>query len=93
VRRVSIVAVCDACQDEIEEETEGDSTVRFTARGEEWELELCGECLGGTFLQEARPVSNRKKRKKPTEEFTCYCGKMFGTQRGLTAHKTRQAHD
>jgi hypothetical protein len=93
MRRVSIVVTCDACDEEIEEEVEGDSAVRFTARTVEKEMDLCDDCLYGTFLQEARPVSNRKKRKKPTGEFTCHCGKSFGTQRGLTAHQTRQAHD
>jgi hypothetical protein len=93
VRRVSIVVTCDACDVEIQEETEGDSAVRFTVRGEEREMDLCGDCLHGTFLQEARPVTNRKKRKKASDEFACHCGKTFGTARGLSAHQTRQAHD
>lgn len=94
MRRVSIVVTCDACQEEIEEETEGSSAVRFTVRGEEREMDLCDECLGDTFLQEARPVTNRKKRKKTDEKpFACHCGKMFNTERGLSAHQTRQAHD
>ena len=94
MRRVSIVVTCDCCRDEIEEETEGDSTVRFTVRGEEREMEMCGECVGGSFLQEARPENNRKKRKKAKDtspdEFECDdCDKTFGTQRGLNHHRTR----
>lgn len=91
MRRVSIVVTCDACEERIEEETEGASAVRFTVRGEEREMDLCDECLGGTFLQESRPVTNRKKRKAKTKdgEFACdECSKTFGTQRGLTRHKT-----
>jgi len=59
-------------------------------RGEEREMDICDDCLGKTFLQEARPVSNRKKRKKPTtEEFACDdCDKSFGTQRGLNRHRS-----
>jgi hypothetical protein len=89
MRRVSIVVMCDACQEDIEEESEGDSVVRIIARGEEKELDLCNECLYGTFLQEARPVTNRKKRKK-TKEFSCdECDKAFATERGLNHHRTR----
>jgi hypothetical protein len=89
VRRVSIVVSCDACREDIEEENEGDSVVRFTVRGEEREMDLCGDCLGGTFLQEARPVTNRKKRKQ-TKAFACdTCDKAFGTQRGLSHHRTK----
>jgi ribosome-binding protein aMBF1 (putative translation factor) len=62
MRSISIVVTCDACGDEIEEEVEGASAIRFTVRGDEREMDLCDECLGGTFLQEARPVTNRKKR-------------------------------
>lgn len=91
MRRVSIMVACDACQSEITEEEDGASTVRFTARGQEREIDLCDDCLYGTFLQEARSVTNRKNRAK---EFTCdFCGKSFTTQRGLSHHKTRQAHD
>lgn len=87
MRRVSIIVICDACDEEIEEETEGNSAIRFTVRGEERELDLCDECIGGTFLQEARPVTNRRKRKK-TDQFACdQCDKTFGTQRGLSRHQ------
>jgi len=91
VRRVSIVVTCDVCQEDIEEDTEGSSAVRFTARGEERELDVCDECLGGSFLQEARPVNNRKKRKKAEDKpFACdACDKAFGTERGLNHHKTK----
>ena len=89
MRRVSIVVICDVCKEEIEEETEGDSTMSFTVRGEQRELDICGECLGGSFLQEARPVNNRPKRKKATEAFPCDdCDKSFGTVRGLARHRT-----
>lgn len=87
MRRVSILVTCDSCEEEIQEETEGASAVIFTVRGEQREMDICDQCLGGTFLQEARPVTNRKKRKK---EFTCdECSKTFGTQRGLSHHQTR----
>jgi len=91
MRRVSIVVMCDACQEDIEEESEGDSVVRIIARGEEKEMDLCNECLYGTFLQEARPVTNRKKRKKATDKpFPCgVCEKSFATQRGAAHHVTR----
>lgn len=89
MRRVSIVVTCDACQEEIEEETEGASVIRFNVRGEEREMDLCNECLGGTFLQEARPASNRKKR-KAAKDFACDdCDKAFGTMRGLNHHRTK----
>lgn len=89
MRRVSIVVSCDCCQSEIEEENEGDSVIRFTVRGEEREMDICGECLGGSFLQEARPVMNRKKRKQ-AKDFACdECDKAFATQRGLSHHKTK----
>jgi len=90
VRRVSITITCDACEEEIEEESEGSSAIMFTVRGEQRELDLCDDCLGQTFLQEARPVSNRKKRKKANgDEFPCdACDKTFGTARGLARHRT-----
>jgi hypothetical protein len=90
MRRVSITVVCDACEDEVEEETEGDSTMSFTRHGEQWEMDICDECFGGTFLQEARPTNNRRKRKDKTGEFSCDdCDKTFPTQRGLSQHRTR----
>ena len=93
MRRVSIVVICDCCDAEISEEIEGSATVRFIVAGEERELELCDDCVHGTFLQEARPVSNRRKRQTKDKPFKCHCGKSFGTERGLSAHQTRQAHD
>lgn len=91
MRRVTIVVTCDACEEEIAEEVEGSSAVRFTMRGEEKEMDLCDECIGG-ILQEARPVVNRRKRKPQEKPFACFCGKAFTTDRGLRSHKTRQAH-
>jgi len=63
----------------------------FSVRDERREIDICDECLGGSFLQEARPVMNRRKRKKATtDEFPCDdCDKSFGTQRGLSHHRTR----
>ena len=94
MRRVSIVITCDCCQSEVTEETEGASAVVFTVRGEQREMDLCDECIGGSFLQEARPVTNRKKRKKEKDtspdEFECdLCHKTFATLRGLNHHGTR----
>jgi hypothetical protein len=90
MRSISIVVTCDACGDEIEEEVEGASAIRFTVRGDEREMDLCDECLGGTFLQEARPVTNRKKREVKVKPYFCdQCDKTFGTQRGLSHHMTR----
>lgn len=90
MRRVSIVVRCDVCTEDIEEEEEGASVVRFIARGVEKEMDICDGCLYGTFLQEARPVTNRRKRKKTKDDqFPCdACEKTFGTQRGLTRHQT-----
>lgn len=93
MRRVSIVVTCDVCESEITEETEGDSAVRFTARGVERELDICDDDLYGTFLQEGRSVTNRKKRAKTDKKFACHCGKSYDTERGLTAHQTRQGHE
>lgn len=94
MRSISIVINCDACGDEIAEETEGASTVTLIARGEERELELCDDCLYSTFLQEARPVTNRRTRKKTKDKpyFCEVCDKTFGTTRGLSAHQTRASH-
>jgi len=91
VRSVSILISCDACQEDIKEDVEGASAVVFTVRGEEREMDLCDDCIGGTFLQEARPVTNRKKRKKTEPKpFACDgCDKSFGTARGLNHHKTK----
>ena len=89
VRSINIVVTCDVCNEVIEEENEGDSAVQFTARGVKKEMDICDDDLYGTFLQEARPTSNRQKRKKQTE-FTCgACGKSFETQRGMNQHKTK----
>jgi len=94
VRRVTIVISCDACEEDIREETEGDSRVSFTVRGEERELDLCDDCLGGTFLQEARPVRKQRGKIQTDEFYGCdFCGKTFGTARGLSMHQTRQAHN
>jgi len=89
MRRVSIVVICDACGEDVEEENEGDSVLRFTVRDEEREMDICGECLAGTFLQEARPVNNRKKRKAKGEFMCDLCPKTFATERGRNAHQTR----
>jgi hypothetical protein len=90
VRRVSIVVTCDACGEGIQEETEGASTHTITGPdGATYELELCGECRWGTFLQEARPVTNRKKRKAKGEFMCDLCPKTFATERGRNAHQTR----
>jgi hypothetical protein len=79
--------MCDACGEEVEEENEGDSVLRFTVRGEEREMDICGECLGGTFLQEARPVNNRRRRKKATG-FSCEkCGKDYVRERNRDKHQ------
>jgi len=89
VRRVSIIVSCDVCQEEIDEEVEGASTMSFTVRGEQRELDICDGCVGGSFLQEARPVNNRKKRKQ-AKDFACDdCDKAFSTQRGLSHHRTK----
>lgn len=94
MRRVNIVVTCDCCGSELTEDDEGSSTVRFIARGEERELDLCDDCLYGTFLQEARPVTNRRKRKPIKEEFECdVCHKTFETQRGLRQHATKKHRD
>lgn len=88
MRSISIVVTCDACHDEVLEEVDGSSIVQFTARGVQSEMDLCDDCLYGTFLQEGRPSGNRKKR--GVGEFDCPgCGKAFKTQRGLSHHQTR----
>jgi len=88
MRRVNIVVICDSCEDEVEEENEGDSRISFIVRGEKREMDICDECLGGTFLQEARPAP--KAKKDEAGEFSCVdCGKPFPTQRGMNQHRTR----
>lgn len=90
MREVVISVNCDACRTNFKEREEGANLVLFTILGEKWEMDLCNDCLGSGFLQEARRTVNRKSDDK---SFACHCGKTFGTQRGLSAHQTRQAHD
>jgi hypothetical protein len=85
-----VVVMCDVCQGDIYEKQEGTSVVTFTARGQTQELDICDECLHGSFLQEARPVA---KQKKVVGEFDCPgCGKSFKTPGGLTRHRTKVPH-
>jgi hypothetical protein len=88
MREVVIRVHCDVCRTGFDEQTEGSNTVTFTVYGNPRELDMCDECIGGSFLQEARPVTG-----KPDKPFGCHCGKRFDSQRGLSAHQTRQAHD
>lgn len=90
MRRVSIVISCDCCQSEVEEETEGSSAVVFTVRGEQREMDLCDECIGGSFLQEARPVTNRKKRKQEPEKKAGFACEMC--QREFVREANRDNH-
>jgi hypothetical protein len=86
MREVIIAVRCDVCRESIEEQYEGANTVTFTVYGEERALEMCPDCIGGSFLQEARPVQKAK-------EFTCAdCGKAYTSQRGLSKHRSG-AHD
>ena len=92
MRRLNIIDTCDCCQAEIAEETEGSSAVVFTVRGEQREMDICDECLGGSFLQEARPVNNRKKRKAKAKEepakFACSkCGREFVRRANRDKHQ------
>jgi hypothetical protein len=90
VRRVSIIVTCDCCRAEIAEEIEGSSAMTFTVRGEQREMDICDDCLGGTFLQEARPVTNRKKRKAKEEpvKFACeMCGREFVREGNRDKHQ------
>lgn len=88
MRQVIVMVTCDLCKDKITEETEGANAIRLSMRGEEREMDVCDECLTGSFLQEARPVTNRKKRK--AKKFPCdSCDSSFDTERGLNHHKTR----
>jgi hypothetical protein len=84
MREVVIVVHCDVCRNSFEEDYEGQNTMVFTFQGEIREIDMCGECVSGSFLQEARPHT-------PDKEFDCPdCDKSFGTQRGLSHHQTRQ---
>ena len=85
MREVIIRVVCDACDEEVAEEVEGSSAITFTVRGEQRVLDLCDECLSGTFLQEARPV---KKSKKKGGEFACAkCGKKYARETNRDKHQ------
>ena len=88
MRRVTIMISCDACDEDIREETEGDSRMSFTRHGEKWEMDICDECFGGTLLQEARPAPRAKRDTvgmSPCDD----CDKTFATPRGLSMHRTR----
>ncbi len=90
MREVVIRVHCDVCRTGFDESVEGSNTVTLTVYGNQRELDMCDECIGGSFLQEARPVTG-----KPDKPFPCpfpSCGKKFDTQRGLSAHDTR-AHN
>lgn len=83
MREVIIAVHCDVCRNSFREEVEGSNTVKFTVYGDQRELDMCDECIGGSFLQEARPV--KTKTEKP---FVCECGKAYTSQRGLSKHKS-----
>lgn len=92
MREVIVHVTCDACREDIEEESDGDHCVVLTVGGQQREIDLCGNCLYGSFLQEARPVAKTKSKKK-TEDVECRfpcdrCDKSFNTQRGLSRHQT-----
>jgi hypothetical protein len=92
MREVILVVYCDVCDKGIQEETEGSNGVSFTVRGEQRELDMCNDCLGGSFLQEARPVVNRKTQKRDKEKgYLCGaddCTMSFTTHRGMKMHHT-----
>lgn len=90
MREVVIAIRCDLCEQRFTEANEGDNSVIFTVRGEKREMDLCDPCIGGSFLQEARPVKGKpRKAEKP---FACHCGKSYTSQRGLSKHQSA-AHD
>lgn len=83
MREVLIHVHCDACAIEFVEDYEGQNTVTFNVLETVKEMDLCDDCLFGSFLQEARPVV-------PPNDFHCEeCEKSYGTQRGLSHHITR----
>lgn len=93
MRTVIIVVTCDVCDNEIKEDAEGTSAIRFTVRGEQREMDICNECLGGSFLQEARPVKTRGKAKKSPDGSKFFCGidgceMSKDTSRGLKLHQS-----
>lgn len=84
MREVVIRVHCDVCREEFVEDYEGQNTVVFTVQGDVREIDMCDDCIRGSFLQESRPHT-------PDKEFDCPdCDKSFGTQRGLSHHQTRQ---
>lgn len=87
MREVVISVVCDACGQGFYETTEGYNSVVLTVRGERREIDLCDDCIHGSFLQEARPVNTTVRKTKG--KFPCGCGKSFDTERGRAAHSTR----
>lgn len=86
MREVVIMVSCDACQQQFAETDEGSNLVSLTVYGTAREMDLCDECINGSFIQEARVA----KKAKP---HVCHCGKAFSTPRGLTGHQKRQGHD
>jgi hypothetical protein len=89
MRSVVIIITCDVCDEGIKEDVEGDNSIRLIVRGEHQEIDVCNECMGGSFLQEARPVKSRGKPKKSNGTFPCdACDMTFSTNRGLKMHQS-----
>lgn len=86
MREVIIQVECDVCRSLLEEPSEGHNLVHITFQGRELEMDMCDECVHGSFLQEARPVS-----KKTSKTFLCaVCDKSFATQVGLKRHAAQK---
>lgn len=88
MREVVINIHCDVCGTQFVETDEGSNSVGLVIYGEQREMDVCDECIHGSFLQEARPVSKRRK-KTEASDFPCgVCEKRFLTQGGATRHMT-----
>lgn len=91
MKELIIYATCDVCGgSELGEEAEQITTVEFIINGMHSELEMCIECINGSFFQEARPIKRKRKAeaKAKATQYKCNsCDQTYSTHRGVVVHQ------